>query len=160
MKKAIAGIDPDLPVTSIRTMNDVISNSMGDYRVYTQLLGVFAGAAALLATIGIYGVMSYFVTERTREIGIRVALGAGHEDILSLVGVLGLKLAVLGVATGAALAFAVTRFIATFLFGVKATDPITYGIVAMGLIGVALLACYVPARRALRVDPMIALRYE
>ena len=114
VKKAIAGIDPDLPVTSIRTMNDVISNSMGDYRVYTQLLGVFAGAAALLATIGIYGVMSYFVTERTREIGIRVALGAGHEDILSLVGVLGLKLAVLGVAAGAALAFAVTRFIATF----------------------------------------------
>jgi putative ABC transport system permease protein len=160
VKKAIAGIDPDLPVTAIRTMDAVISSSMGDYRVYTELLGVFAAAAALLAAIGIYGVMSYFVAERTREIGIRVALGAGREDVLSLVGALGLKLAVLGVAAGAALAIGLTRFIATFLFGVKATDPVTYGIVAMGLIGVALLACYIPARRALRVDPMITLRYE
>jgi predicted permease len=160
VKKAIAGIDPDLPVTGVRTMEDVITESMGDYRVYMQLLGVFAGVAALLAAIGIYGVMSYFVSERTREIGIRVALGAGRRDVLRLVGTLGLKLAGLGVAAGIALAFGLTRFIATFLYGVKATDPVTYTIVALALIGVALLACYVPARRALQVDPLVALRYE
>jgi hypothetical protein len=160
VKKAIAGIDPDLPVTGVRTMEDVITESMGDYRVYMQLLGVFAGVAALLAAIGIYGVMSYFVSERTREIGIRVALGAERGDVLRLVGALGLKLALLGVGAGLALAFGLTRFIATFLFGVKATDPVTYSIVAIALIGVAMVACYVPARRALRVDPMIALRYE
>ena len=160
VKKAIAGIDPDLPVTAVSTMDDVISESLGDYRAYMGLLGVFAGVAALLAAIGIYGVMSYFVSERTREIGIRVALGAGRGDVLRLVGILGIKLAVIGVAAGLALAFGLTRFIATFLYGVKPTDPMTYTIVAAGLIGVALMACYVPARRALRVDPMIALRYE
>lgn len=160
VKKAISGLDPDLPVTSIRTMDDVISESMGDYRVYMQLLGVFAGVAALLASLGIYGVMSYFVSQRTREIGIRVALGARRGDVMRLVGALGLKLALLGVAAGLALAFGLTRFIATFLYGVKATDPATYSIVAMGLIGVAMVACYIPAKRALRVDPMIALRYE
>jgi putative ABC transport system permease protein len=125
-----------------------------------QLLGVFAGIAALLAAIGIYGVMSYFVSERTREIGIRVALGAGRGDVLKLVAALGLKLAVLGVAAGLALAFGLTRFIATFLYGVKPTDLSTYSIVAIGLIGVAMLASYLPARRALRVDPITALRYE
>lgn len=160
VKKAIAGIDPDLPVTSVRTMEDVISESMGDYRIYMQLLGVFAGVAATLAAMGIYGVISYFVSERTREIGIRVALGAGRGDVLKMVATLGLKLAVLGVGAGLALAIGLTRFIATFLYGVKATDPATYSIVAIGLIGVAMVACYVPARRALRVDPMIALRYE
>jgi putative ABC transport system permease protein len=160
VKKAIAGIDPDLPVTAVRSMEDVLSESMGDYRFYMQLLGVFAGIAALLAAIGIYGVMSYFVSERTREIGIRVALGAGRGDVLKLVAALGLKLAVLGVAAGLALAFGLTRFIATFLYGVKPTDLSTYSIVAIGLIGVAMLASYLPARRALRVDPITALRYE
>jgi putative ABC transport system permease protein len=160
VKRAIRGIDPDLPVTAVRSMEDVLSESMGDYRFYMQLLGVFAGLAALLAAIGIYGVMSYFVSERTREIGIRVALGAGRGDVLKLVAVLGLKLAVLGVAAGLALAFGLTRFIATFLYGVKPTDLLTYSIVALGLIGVAMLASYVPARRALRVDPITALRYQ
>jgi putative ABC transport system permease protein len=160
VKKAIAGIDPDLPVTSVMTMEDVMSDSMGDYRLYMQMLAVFAGVAALLAAIGIYGVMSYFVSQRTREIGIRVALGAGRGDVLRLVAMLGLKLAVLGVAAGLTLAFGLTRFIATFLYGVKPTDPLTYSIVAVGLVAVAMLASYVPARRALRVDPIIALRYE
>jgi putative ABC transport system permease protein len=160
VKRAIAGIDADLPVTAVRSMEDVLSESMGDYRFYMQLLGVFAGLAALLAAIGIYGVMSYFVSERTREIGIRVALGAGRGDVLKLVAVLGFKLAVLGVAAGLALAFGLTRFIATFLYGVKPTDLVTYSIVAIGLIGVAMLASYVPARRALGVDPITALRYQ
>ncbi|HLZ51678.1 MAG TPA: ABC transporter permease [Candidatus Acidoferrum sp.] len=160
VKEAIAKIDPDLPVTEISSMENVISESMGDYRLYMQLLAVFAGVAAVLAAIGIYGVMSYFVSERTREIGIRVALGAGRGDVLKLIAKLGLKLALLGVAAGLALTFGLTRFIAAFLYGVKATDPLTCVIVAVGLIGVALLACYVPARRALRVDPIIALRYE
>jgi putative ABC transport system permease protein len=160
VKEAIAKIDPDLPVTAISSMENVISESMGDYRLYMQLLAVFAGVAAVLAAIGIYGVMSYFVSERTREIGIRVALGAGRGDVLKLIAKLGLKLALLGVAAGLALTFGLTRFIAAFLYGVKATDPLTCVIVAVALIGVALLACYVPARRALRVDPIIALRYE
>jgi putative ABC transport system permease protein len=160
VKKVIAGIDPDLPVTGVRTMEDVISESVGDYRVYMQLLGVFAGVAALLAAIGIYGVMSYFVSQRTREIGIRVALGAERGDVLRMVGALGLKLAGLGVTAGIALAFGLTRFIATFLYGVKAYDPLTYAAVALGLIGVAMFASYIPARRAMRVDPLVALRYE
>jgi putative ABC transport system permease protein len=160
VKKVIAGIDPDLPVTSIRSMEDVLSESMGDYRLYMQMLGAFAGVAALLAAIGIYGVMSYFVSQRTREIGIRVALGAGRGDVLRLVAKLGLKLAVLGVAAGLLLAFGLTRFIARFLYGVKPTDPLTYSIVAAGLVAVAMLASYIPARRALRVDPIVALRYD
>jgi putative ABC transport system permease protein len=137
-----------------------MSDSMGDYRLYMQMLAVFAGVAALLAAIGIYGVMSYFVSQRTREIGIRVALGAGRGDVLRLVAKLGLKLALLGVAAGLALAFGLTRFIAAFLYGVKPTDPVTYSIVAVALVAVAMLASYVPARRALRVDPIIALRYQ
>jgi putative ABC transport system permease protein len=160
VKKTISGIDPDLPVTSVRTMEDVISESLGDYRVYMQLLGVFAGVAALLAAMGIYGVMSYFVSQRTREIGIRVALGAKRGDVLRLVGMLGLKLAGLGVTVGIALAFGLTRFISAFLYGVRAYDPVTYAAVAGGLVGVAMLASYIPARRAMRVDPLVALRYE
>ena len=160
VKKAIAGIDPDLPVTEVTSMEDVISDSIGDYRLYAQLLSVFAAVAALLAALGIYGVISYFVNERTREIGIRVALGAHRGDILRLIAARGLKLALFGVVVGLALALGLTRFIASFLYGVKATDPVTYTIVAAGLIGVALLACYIPARRALRVDPIVALRYE
>src|SRR5579859_846070 len=118
VKKAIAGIDPDLPVTAVSTMDEVIAESLGDYRAYMALLGVFAGVAALLAVVGIYGVMAYFVGERTREIGIRVALGAGRADVLRLVGILGIKLAVTGVVVGLALAFGLTRFISTFLYGV------------------------------------------
>src|SRR5271154_1584159 len=159
-KKAIAGIDPDLPVTSVMTMDEVLKESIGDYRFYMQLLGLFAGIAMMLAAIGIYGVMSYFVSERTREIGIRVALGAGRGDVLGLVAKLGLKLSVLGVLIGLALSYGLTRFIATFLYGVKSYDPLTYAAVALGLIGVAMLASYIPALRAMRVDPLVALRYE
>jgi putative ABC transport system permease protein len=160
VKKAIAEIDPDLPVTSVMMMDEVVAESMGDQRFYMQLLGLFAGMALLLAAIGIYGVMSHFVSERTREIGIRVALGAGRGDVLGLVATLSLKLVGLGVVIGLALAYGLTRFIASFLYGVKAADPLTYAAVALALTGVAILATYIPARRAMKVDPLVALRYE
>ena len=124
------------------------------------MLGIFAGIAISLAVVGIYGVMSYFVSERTHEIGIRIALGALPSDVVSLVGKLGLKLTLIGVVIGVGLAIGLTRLIAGFLVGVKPTDPVTYAVVAMVLVGVASLACYIPARRASRVDPMVALRYE
>jgi putative ABC transport system permease protein len=160
VKAALAEIDSNQPVTNIITMEDVLAASLGDYRFYMELLGIFAGVAVLLAAVGIYGVMSYSVSERTHEIGIRMALGARQGDVLGLVAKLGLKLTSLGVAIGVALAFGVTRLISTFLFGVKPTDPLTYAAVALSLAAIALLACYIPARRAIKVDPLIALRYE
>ncbi|HKV64086.1 MAG TPA: ABC transporter permease [Candidatus Acidoferrum sp.] len=160
VKKIVGQIDADQPVTNVMTMEQALAESMGDYQFYMQVLGIFASIAVLLAVMGIYGVMSYFVSQRTREIGIRVALGARSADVLSLVATMGLKLATIGVVIGFALAFGLTRLIATFLFGVKPTDPVTYAIVAAVLIAVALLASYIPARRATKVDPMTALRYE
>ena len=160
VKKIVAELDPDQPVTHVMSMDQVLAESMGDYQFYMQVLGIFAGMSVLLAVMGIYGVMSYFVNQRTREIGIRVALGAHRADVLRLVAGMGLKLAAIGVAIGVVLAFGLTRLIATFLFGVKPTDPVTYALVAAVLIAVALLASYIPARRATRVDPMTALRYE
>jgi predicted permease len=160
VKKIVTELDPDLPVTHVMTMDQALEESMGDTRFYMDLFGIFAGIALLLAVVGIYGVMSYFVSERTHEIGIRVALGAFPSDVISLVGKLGLKLALIGVAVGIGLAIGLTRLIAEFLVGVKPTDPLTYAVVGAGLIGVALLACYIPARRASKVDPMVALRYE
>jgi putative ABC transport system permease protein len=159
-KNAVAEVDPNQPVTNVMTMDEALSKSLGDWRFYMQLLGIFAGVAVLLAAVGIYGVMSYSVSERTHEIGIRMALGARQSDVLSLVAGLGLKLTGIGVAIGVALALGVTRLISTVLFGVKPSDPLTYIAVALGLGAIALLACYIPARRAVRVDPLVALRYE
>ena len=159
-KKVAAEIDPDQPVTDIMTMDQVMAQSIGDWRFYMQLLGIFAALALLLAAIGIYGVMSYLVNERTHEFGIRMALGAHRGDVLGLVAGLALKLTSLGVAIGAALALGLARLISSFLFGVKPSDPATYLAVALGLAGVALAACYLPARRATRVDPMVALRHD
>ncbi len=160
VKKIVADLDPDQPITNVMTMDQVLAESMGDYQFYMRVLGIFAGMAAFLAIMGIYGVMSYFVNERTREIGIRIALGAQGADVLRLVTKMGLKLAVLGVVIGIALAIGLARVIASFLFGVKPTDPTTYATVAAVLIAVALLACFIPARRATKVDPMSAIRYE
>jgi putative ABC transport system permease protein len=160
VKQALAEIDPNQPVTNIMTMEDVLATSLGDYRFYMELLGIFAGVAVLLAAVGIYGVMSYSVNERTHEIGIRMALGAERSDVLGLIARLWLKLTFMGVAIGVALALGVARLISSFLFGVKPTDPLTYAAVAVGLATVALLACYIPARRAMKVDPLVALRYE
>jgi len=160
MRKGVAEIDPNIPLLDPMTLDGLRNLVIGDFRFYRNLLGLFAGIALLLAVIGIYGVMSHFVSARTREIGIRMALGARAGDVLEMVGGVGLKLGAIGVVLGATLAVGLTRLIATFLYGVKPTDPATYAIVGVGLVVVALAACLIPARRALKVDPMVALRHE
>jgi putative ABC transport system permease protein len=160
VKRIVEELDPDQPITAFMTMHQVLSRSVDDPRAYMRLLGIFAGVAVLMAIMGVYGVMSYLVSKRTHEIGVRVALGAQPSDVLRLFASMGLKLAAVGVIVGIVLSFALTRVIVSFLFGVKATDPPTYAAVAVTLIAVALLASYIPARRATKVDPMVALRYE
>ena len=160
VKQVIANIDPDQPISNVRSMEAIMGASLGDWRFYMQLLGIFASVAILLAAVGIYGVMSYSVNERTHEIGIRMALGAQPHDVLALVAKMGLQLTCIGIVVGAGLALGLARLISTFLFGVKPSDPITYVAVALALAAVAFLACYIPARRATKVDPMVALRYE
>ena len=158
VRARIAEVDPNLPVTGISSMEDVVATSVAQPRVTTQLVGVFACVALLLAAIGIYGVMSYSVTTRMQEIGIRLALGAKPSDILRLVVGQGMSLTLIGVICGLLASVALTRLLATLLFGVHATDPIIFSSAALVLAGVALLACYLPARRALCVDPMVVLR--
>jgi putative ABC transport system permease protein len=160
IKKIVAELDPDQPVAGLMSMNQRLAESIDDARFYMRLMGIFAAIAVLLAAVGIYGMMAYFVSERTREIGIRIALGAQRSNVLRMVAKLGLKLTLIGLAIGIGLAMGLTRLISRFLFGVSATDPITFAAVAMVLAAVALLACYIPALRATRVDPMVALRYE
>jgi len=152
--------DAALPITQVMTMDDLLSDSVSPRRFSTALIAAFAVLALLLAAIGIYGVMSYVVGNRTREIGIRMALGAQPGDVLGLVVGRGVRLAVLGVGVGLAGAFALTRALSSLLFDVKPTDPLTFGGVALLLIAIALLASYIPARRAMRVDPIVALRNE
>jgi putative ABC transport system permease protein len=160
VKKAVAELDPDQPVTDVMSMDEALSDAISSSRFYMRLLEIFSGIALLLATIGIYGVISYYVSQRTREFGIRFALGASSADVLRLVTGLGLRLTAIGVLIGALLAFGMARLIAGLLFGVKPADPLTYILVAAGLITVALAACYLPARRAAKIDPIVALRYE
>jgi putative ABC transport system permease protein len=160
MREGISEVDPNVPLLEPLTLNELLDYFIGGFYFYRNMLLLFAGIALFLAVIGIYGVMSYFVNARTHEIGVRVALGALPRDVAKLIGGLGLKLSAIGVLIGAALAFALTRLISTFLYGVKPTDPLTYAVVAVTLIAIALLACFIPARRAVKVDPMVALRHE
>jgi len=160
LRETLGNLAPTIAFQTPVTIGEVLDDTFVTNRMEGWLFGIFAGIAVLLAVIGIYGVMSYFVSERTREIGIRMALGAKSVDVLGLVSKLGFKLALLGVALGVVLAVVLARVIANFLFEVRPTDPVTYAAVAALLTVVALLACYIPARRAMRVDPMVALRYE
>jgi len=153
-------IDGQMPVSKFRTMEKVISESTARQNFNMLLLTIFASAALLLAAIGIYGLMSYSVQQRTQEIGIRIALGAAGRDMLRMVIAQGLRLAGIGMAIGLAAAFGLTRLLSSLLFGVKATDPIAFGAVAATLAGVAGIATFIPARRATRIDPVVALRYE
>jgi putative ABC transport system permease protein len=160
IRNEVLQIDKDQPISNVGTMEQIVASAVAPQKFATWLLAVFAATAMLLAAIGIYGVMAYSVTQRTHEIGIRMALGAGRRDVLRMVVVQGMKLAFIGVALGLAGAFVLTRLMSSLLYGVSATDPLTYGGVSVLLAGVALLACLIPARKATRVDPMIALRYE
>jgi predicted permease len=160
VRREISALDKDVPIFNIKTMKDVLYESVARERFTVLLLAIFAGVALILSAVGIYGVMSYAVTQRTHEIGIRMALGANTSDVLRLVVRQGIKLALAGVGAGVIGAFALTRLIEKLLFGVGATDPLTFTVISLLLTFVALLACWLPARRAAKVDPMIALRYE
>jgi putative ABC transport system permease protein len=153
-------LDHSVAVSNVVSMENVITDTLWQQRFNLQLTGLFAALALILAAIGLYGVMSYSVAQRTHEVGLRMALGAQRGDVIRMVVRQGMVLAVIGVAVGLAGAFAVTRLLSSLLFGVTPTDPITFAAVALGLLSVALVACYFPARRATKVDPLIALRYE
>jgi predicted permease len=157
---AILGVDPDQPVSEVRTMEQIVSGSVSQPRFRTLLLGLFAGLALVLATLGIYSVVSYSVGQRTHEIGIRMAVGASEGDVLKLVMTQSMSLALVGIVTGVAGALPLTRLVSTWLYGVRSTDLGTFLVVGLLLVFVALLASYVPARRATKVDPMVALRHE
>jgi len=160
VRGVVKSIDPDQPIYSPRTMNEIRAESVGQERLNLTLLSLFAGIALVLAIVGIYGVMSYSVTQRTQEIGIRMAIGARPLDVFKMIMGNGMKLALIGVALGLVGAFILTRFMATMLFGVAPTDAMTFGSISVLLILVALLACYLPGRRATKVEPTISLRYE
>jgi putative ABC transport system permease protein len=160
LRGALNEINKNQPLVNVRTMEDSMATSVAQPRFRTWLLGLFAVLALLLSTIGIYGVMSYSVTQRVHEMGIRIALGAQPRQVFQLVTGQGLRLALLGVGIGCVASIALTRVLRSFLYDVSALDPITYLSVAAVLVSVGLLASYLPARRATKVDPLIALRYE
>jgi len=160
VRRVVNELDPTLPLANVRSMEDVMSAAQSRPRFLTLLLTLFSSVALILAAVGIYGVISYSVAQRTREFGVRIALGAQPADLLGIVLRRGMLLAGIGVLTGLAGAFWLTRFLSSLLFGVTPTDPVTFGTIPLLLVGVALLASYIPARRATKVDPMVALRYE
>jgi putative ABC transport system permease protein len=160
LRRAVRQVDKDQPIADVATMDQLISSSLSSRRLPMYLLVAFAGLALTLAAVGVYGVLSYWVAQRAREIGIRMALGASRADVLRLVVGQGARLMIWGMAIGLALAFALGRVLSSQLFGITAHDPVTFLAVTVTLAGVAALSCYIPARRATRVDPLVALRYE
>jgi putative ABC transport system permease protein len=160
IRREVAQLDPDLPVSEVATMEEVVAESIWQPRLYAMLFAVFAGGALLLALIGIYGVMAFLVQTRTHEIGVRMALGASARDVFNLIVGRGMKLTVVGVLIGVAGAIALTRLMHSLLFNTSATDPFTFILISLLLSVAAFLACYIPARRAAKVDPLVALRYE
>ena len=160
VRSLISSLDKDLPVYRVTTMEELVASATAQRKFAMVLLGTFALIALLLAAVGLYGVTAYSVTQRTHEIGLRMALGAQQGDVLKLVLGQGMVLATIGVALGLAAALALTRVMSTMLYGIGAMDRTTFVVVSLLLAIVALLACYLPARRATKVDPLVALRYE
>lgn len=160
VRREVNALDKELPVYSVKTLEEYLSSSVAQPRFQTLLLVIFAGVALILTAIGLYGVIAYSVAQRTREIGVRIALGARTSDVMKMVLRQGMKLVAIGIVLGLIASFALTRLIKNLLFGVSTTDPLTFASIALLLTVVSLLACYIPARRAMKVDPMIALRYE
>jgi ABC-type antimicrobial peptide transport system permease subunit len=160
IRRATGEISSERVVWDFETMDEIVSGSLAAKRFAMILLGAFAFVALLLASIGVYGVISYFVGQRTHEIGVRIALGAQKLNVLGLVVGQGFALTLVGIGCGLAGAIGMTRFLSSLLYGVRPTDPLTFLAVSVLLTGVALLACYIPARRAARVDPIVALRHE
>jgi putative ABC transport system permease protein len=160
LRKVIRTSDPDQPISNIMTMNTILSHVLVTERFGAVLMGALAISGLLLASIGLYGVMAYSVTQRTGEIGLRVALGAQPKHVLGLIIGQGFKVTLLGVCIGLVVAWATTQLLVSLLFEIKATDPATFVSISLLLLSIALLACFFPARRALNVDPMIALRAE
>jgi putative ABC transport system permease protein len=160
VRQAVWKVDPDQPMWKMRTVESLVDRSVADRKFLMALMGIFAGLALVLTIVGLYGVITYLVNQRTQEIGIRMALGAQVGQILTMVLKQGMLLVLSGVALGLVAAWALTRLISRLLFQVSATDPVAFIGISALLVFVALLACYLPARRATRVDPLIALRYE
>jgi len=160
IRNEVLAMDRDQPISDAVSMEELLGSSVSKSRFSALLLSIFAGLALVLASVGIYGVMSYSVTQRSHEIGIRMALGAQRRDVVRMVVVHGMLLSLAGIAVGLVGSFALTRLLGGLLYGVSSTDPVTFAAISATLVLVALAACFIPARRASRVDPMVSLRYE
>jgi len=160
LRRTMHSLDPDMPLFNVRTLRTVSEENVAPRKLSVFLLSLFSGIALVLAALGIYGVMAYLVTGRTHEIGLRMALGAQPRDVLRLVLGQGARVALVGVCAGVIASLALTRPMSSLLFGVSPTDPLTFATAAVLLTGVALVACYIPTRAAMALDPVVALRYE